>query len=319
VIDGLKVLPFQVDLKIAFRGVTSRSGLLIKGPCGWGEFSPFPEYGVEIARRWAQSAWEAATEDGPKHYRTRVPVNVTVPAVDPATARRMVLESGCSTAKIKVGAAKGGTSRAFDDEARIEAVRDALGPTGRIRLDANRSWDVEMARRLIDAWACYDLEYVEQPVPSIEEMAELRRLVDVRIAADESVRDGDPRAIKDAGAADIVVLKVQPLGGITRSIQIAEMIGLPVVVSSALETSIGIAFGLALAAALPELDFACGLATASLLAADVVDEPALPVDGYLEVARTAPSEARLMACRPDANEISRLTQLFDEATAGFKR
>ena len=312
-IDGLTVRPFQVGMKMSFRGVESRSGLLVCGPSGWGEFSPFPEYGLDVARKWASATMEAATGTWPASVRDRIPVNVTVPAVEAAKAYRMVVDSGCTTAKVKVGNAKGGTSSVHDDEARIEAVRDALGSSGKIRLDANQSWDVGLASKLIDAWSVYDLEYVEQPVTSIEEMAELRRLIDVPIAADESVREGEaPRLIK--AAADLIILKVQPLGGVNASLQLAETIGLPAVVSSALETSVGISAGLALAAALPQLDHACGLATAALLVEDVVDDPLMPVDGFIEVRRPEPSEDRLQRCSASPAEAERLTKLFEAAS-----
>jgi o-succinylbenzoate synthase len=141
----------------------------------------------------------------------------------------------------------------------------------------------------------FDLEYAEQPVRALHEMAELRRRVDVRLAADESVRTAeDPMRIAGLEAADIVVLKVQPLGGVRRCLQVAESSGLPVVVSSAVETSVGIAAGVALAAALPELPFACGLGTAQLLAGDVTTEPLMPVNGMLPV-RTVVPDLRLVS------------------------
>jgi len=173
-----------------------------------------------------------------------------------------------------------------DDEARLEAVRDALGPGGRVRVDANGAWSVEDAVAAIGRLdgAAGGLEYVEQPCASVEELAAVRRAVDVPIAADESIRRAeDPYRVRDLEAADVAVLKVQPLGGVRACLRIAEDIGLPVVVSSALETSVGIAAGLALAAALPELPYACGLATVQLLTADVVADPFVPVTGALPV------------------------------------
>ena len=173
-----------------------------------------------------------------------------------------------------------------DDEGRVEAVRDALGPSGRIRIDVNGAWEVDEAERRIKALDRYDLEYVEQPVATLEEMAVLRRRVDVRLAADESVRmAGDPLTIAGLEAADVVVLKVQPLGGVRRSLEVADAASLPAVVSSAVETSVGLASGLALAAALPELHFACGLGTMTLLEGDVTDDPLHPVDGVMKVRR----------------------------------
>jgi o-succinylbenzoate synthase len=222
-----------------------------------------------------------------------VPVNTTVPAVPPEQAHALVVASGCRTAKVKV--AEPG-QRLADDVARVEAVRDALGPQGKVRVDANAGWDVDDAVTALKALDAFALEYAEQPVATLEEMAQLRRRVDVRLAADESVRTAeDPLRVAGLEAADIVVLKVQPLGGVRRCLEVAEACGLPVVVSSAVETSVGIAAGVALAAALPELPFACGLGTVSLLAADVVDDPLLPVDGELPVRRVEPNPSLVHA------------------------
>lgn len=269
---------FRIPLRVPFRGVTERVGALVEGPSGWGEFSPFPDYGPEIARRWFEAAEEAATGSWPVPVRDSIPVNATVPAVDPATAHRLVTASGCSTVKIKV--AEG------DDEARVEAVRDALGSAGRIRVDANGAWELDEAEKMISILGRYDLEYVEQPVATLADMAELRKRVDVPLAVDESIRTADdPLRVAGLEAADLVVLKVQPMGGVRRCLEVAEACGLPVVVSSAVETSIGIAAGVALAASLPELPYACGLGTVTLLAGDVVAEPLIPSDGTLPVRR----------------------------------
>ncbi len=211
-----------------------------------------------------------------------------MPACSPEQARAIVLASdGCRTAKVKV--AEPGQEPG-EDEARLEAVRDALGPDGLVRIDANGGWSVDeaVARIPVLERAAGGLEYVEQPVASVEDLALVRRRVEVPIAADESIRRAeDPYRVRDLEAADIAVLKVQPLGGVRACLRIAEDIGLPVVVCSALESSVGIAAGLALAAALPELPHACGLATVQLLTGDVVADPLLPVDGALPVRRPA--------------------------------
>jgi O-succinylbenzoate synthase len=215
-----------------------------------------------------------------------VPVNTTVPAVDPTTAYDLVRASGCTTAKVKV--AEAGQTLA-DDIARVEAVRDALGPAGKLRVDANAAWTVDEAVPALKALDVFALEYAEQPVRTLEEMAQLRRQVDVLLAADESVRRAeDPMRVAGLEAADIVVLKVQPIGGIRRCLEVAEACGLPVVVSSAVETSVGIAAGVALAAALPELPYACGLGTVSLLDGDVTPDPLIPIDGELPVRAVEP-------------------------------
>jgi O-succinylbenzoate synthase len=281
---------YSIPLTTRFRGIDVREGVLLRGDAGWGEFSPFLEYDEDTARPWFAATLEAADDGWPAPVRDQVPVNVTVPACDADRAREIVLASnGCRTAKVKV--AERGQLLAHD-QARLEAVRDALGPDGLIRIDANGGWSVEEAVALLPLLdrAAGGLEYAEQPVATVEDLAVVRRRVDVPIAADESIRRAeDPYRVRDLEAADVAVLKVQPLGGVRACLRIAEDIGLPVVVSSALETSVGIAAGVALAAALPELRHACGLATVQLLAGDVGAEPLLPLDGMLPVRRPAVS------------------------------
>lgn len=289
---------FDVAMRMRFRRQDRRSGVLLRGPAGWGEFSPFPDYDDRTCVPWLAAAREAAHDGWPPPVRHEIPVNVTVPAVDPARAHAHVTGSGCRTAKVKV--AEPG-QRLADDIARVEAVRDALGPLGRLRVDANGAWSVDEAVDALKQLDAFDLEYAEQPVRTLDEMATLRRRVDVAIAADESVRTADdPLRIAGLAAADIVVLKVQPLGGVRRCLQIAESSGLPVVVSSAIETSVGLAAGLALAAALPELPYACGLGTGQLLATDVTADPLLPVDGLLTLRPVTPDLAMV-----DADEDTR--------------
>jgi O-succinylbenzoate synthase len=283
------VVVFDIPMRVRFRGQDRRSGVLLRGKAGWGEFSPFPDYDDATCARWLQAACEAAERGFPQPVRDRVPVNTTVPAVDAETAHAMVRASGCSTAKVKV--AEVGQTLA-DDIARVEAVRDALGPTGRLRVDANAAWSVDEAVTALKSLDVFALEYAEQPVATLEEMADLRRRVDVLLAADESVRRAeDPVRVAGLEAADIVVLKVQPIGGVRRCLEVAEACGLPVVVSSAVESSVGIAAGVALAAALPELPYACGLGTVSLLASDVTTDSLLPVAGELPVRPVAPDPA----------------------------
>ncbi len=295
---------FSIPMRQRFRGIDRRVGALIEGPCGWGEFSPFPEYPPEICARWLAAAREAATRPWPRPVRDRIPVNVTVPAVGPEQARAIVAASTCATAKVKV--AEPGQAIA-DDLARVEAVRDTLGPRGRIRVDANGAWDPDTAASAIRQLDRYGLEYVEQPCRTLEEMARVRLRVDVPLAADESVRTAeDPLHVANLDAADLVVLKVQPLGGVWAAMEVAEAAKLPVVVSSAVETSIGIAAGIAFAAALPELPFACGLATVALLEGDVVADPLLPVDGAIAVRRPtvdAEALARYELAGPEAGRV----------------
>ena len=284
---------YAIPLRTRFRGITVREGVLLRGEAGWGEFSPFWDYDAATCVPWLRAAREAADEGWPAPLRAEIPVNVTVPAVGPDRAAQIVRVGGCRTAKVKV--AEPGQTEG-DDLARVEAVRDALGPGGRLRIDANGGWDVDTAVRMLKLLDRYELEYAEQPCRTVEELAQVRRRQHVPVAADESIRRAeDPLRVARLEAADIAVLKVQPLGGVRACLRIAEEIGLPVVVSSALETSVGIAAGVALAAALPELPYACGLATVQLLRSDVVEEPLLPVDGLLLVRRPEPDPARLAA------------------------
>jgi O-succinylbenzoate synthase len=282
-------------MPVRFRGITVREGALIEGPAGWGEFSPFAEYGAKESARWLASAVESATLGWPGPARDRIPVNVTVPAVGPGQAAAIVARSGCRTAKVKV--AERGQAEAEDIE-RVEAVRDALGPDGRIRVDANGAWEPGQAARMLRRLA--GLEYAEQPCATLDEMAELRRHIDIPVAADESIRRAeDPLRVRTAGAADIVMLKVQPLGGVRAALEVAEACGLPVVVSSAVDTSVGLAAGVALAAALPDLPYACGLGTMSLLAGDVTAAPLRPEAGSLPVRRPSVDPGELARWETD--------------------
>jgi o-succinylbenzoate synthase len=284
---------WSVPMATRFRGIDVRDGVLVRGPAGWGEFSPFWDYDDAESRRWWNSALESAVEGWPVPVRSWVPVNVTVPAVDAERAHAIVSASGCRTAKVKV--AESGQSPA-DDLERVEAVRDALGPSGAIRIDANAAWDVDTAVARIAELDRVGLEYVEQPCATLEELAALRRRIDVRVAADEVVRrSADPLRVELREACDVVVLKVQPLGGVRAALRVAEAHGLPCVVSSALESSVGIAAGVALAAALPELPFACGLATVALFTDDVTSTPLLPVEGALPVVRPEPDRLDAVA------------------------
>ncbi|MGH3787713.1 MAG: o-succinylbenzoate synthase [Pseudonocardiaceae bacterium] len=298
--DGAHV--YAIPMTMRFRGVTVREGMLIEGPAGWGEFCPFPEYGDRESAPWLAAAVEQATVGWPEPVRTRIPVNCTIPAVTPQRAHEITTKSGCRTAKVKVA---NHPESLAEDLARVEAVRDALGTRGAIRVDANGVWDVDTAVAHISELdkAAAGLEYVEQPCRTIAELAAVRRRVEVRIAADESIRRAeDPLRVAVAGAVDIAVIKGTPLGGVRRSLQVAAAAGLPCVVSSALETSVGLAAQVALAGALPQLDFACGLGTLPLLCGDVVAEAdALqPSTGYLPVLRApaAPQPGLLKAHQP---------------------
>jgi O-succinylbenzoate synthase len=273
--------------------IGSRDVTLVEGPAGWGECSPLPGYPSDRATCRA-AAEEAAVDGFPPAMRDRVPVNALVDG--PFLVQDV---RGFPAVKVKVRDATG--------VALVRAVRDAVGPDVGVRVDANGAWDVDTAVVSIRALdrAAGGLEYVEQPCAAVEDLAVVRRRVAAPIAADESIRRAaDPYRVRDLEAADVAVLKVQPLGGVRACLRIAEDIGLPVVVSSAVESSIGIAAGVALAAALPELPYACGLATVQLLTDDVVADPLLPVDGALPVRRPTVDAARLeqLAASPEREE-----------------
>ncbi|WP_033442962.1 o-succinylbenzoate synthase [Saccharothrix sp. NRRL B-16314] len=304
------MLVYSIPMRNRFRGITVRQGVLLEGSAGWGEFCAFEDYSDAESAPWLACARESAEDGWPAPVRSRIPVNCTVPVVSAERAHAIVAASGCSTAKVKV--ADPGSVLGSDLE-RVAAVRDALGPSGAIRVDANMAWDVDEAVVAIRALerAAGGLEYVEQPCRSIEELAAVRRRVDVRIAADESIRRAeDPLRVAVAGAADVAVIKVAPLGGVRRALAVAEACGLPCVVSSAVETSVGMAAGLALAGALPELDFACGLGTLALLDGDVAGASLTPVDGWLPVPAHAPTPDRYADFAADDETTTRwLTRL----------
>ena len=300
----------RLPLRVPFRGLAEREVLLMAGPAGWGEFAPFAEYPPAACVPWWRAGREAALDGWPPPVRDRVPVNATVPAVPAEQVPAVLaLAPGAGTAKVKVADPAGTVA---DDLERLEAVRAALGPAGRVRIDVNGGWDLDTALRLLPGYdrAAGGLEYVEQPCADLADLAVLRRRLDVPVAADESVRLAeDPTAVARAAAADVVVLKVAPLGGVRAALRLAERLGLPVVVSSALDSSVGLAAGVALAAALPELPYACGLGTAGLLADDVTDAPLLAEDGCVPVRPVA----------ADASRVARLAVEPDRATAWRQR
>jgi O-succinylbenzoate synthase len=288
----------SLPLRTKFRGVVDREVMLFEGPNGWAEWSPFLEYPDEEAAVWLSAAIEFAYGKTPALVRDRIAVNATLPAVSVDQVETVLARFGTfSTVKIKV--AEPGQTPGQDVD-RIVAVRK-LYPEAKIRLDANGGWSPELAFSFIKALAGQgiELEYLEQPCKTIDELARLRQMIadssfNVLIAADESVRKAsDPMAVVEAEAADILVLKAAPLGGVSRAMEIARGAGLPVVVSSALDSSVGISMGAHLAAALPDLRFDCGLATASLLAGDVTRNPLLPVDGFIEVRRVEIDQQKL--------------------------
>lgn len=272
--------------KTNFRGINFREIALFQGEYGWGEFSPFLEYGYEECAPWLMSAIEAATKPRPTLYRNSVRVNGTIPALNnPADIERIVDSfPGVQTFKVKVG------DNLPEDIARLAKVK-SLCPKAKLRIDVNGNWSVQEA--VTNLRAIYEnigpLEYAEQPCATVGELRELKEklVVEIGIAGDEVLRKAaDPFAVDLSGAIDVLMLKVQPLGGISRAHKLAEHHNVPVVVSSALESAVGINYGLQLAASFPEMNFDCGLGTGSLLAADVATLPI--VDGEIEITDVDP-------------------------------
>nr|WP_044518675.1 o-succinylbenzoate synthase [Mycolicibacterium septicum] len=304
-IDFDRAPVFAIPTSDGVGGLTVREGMLLEGPQGWGEFSPLP--GERALVRWLTAAIEPGTVGWPDPVRGRVPIAVTVPAVEASRANQIVAASGCRTAAVEVGA--GGLAQ---DVERVQAVRDGLGAGGVIRCDAKGRWDPDTAVAAIAALdqAAGGLEFVAQPCRTVEELGQVRRQVEVPIAAGESIRDADdPMALRLGEAADIAVLASGPLGGARRALRVAESCGLPCVVSSTLETTIGLAAGLALAGALPRLPFACELGTRGFLAGDLVADSRslVPVDGYLPVAPMPPAPQREHLERYAVTDPERLT------------
>jgi O-succinylbenzoate synthase len=288
-LDTLRVI--ALPMKTKFRGITVREVALIKGPHGWGEFSPFLEYDDSESAPWLVSAIEAATTPKPELYRTSVAINGTIPALNDKKKIEELVNSfpGVETFKVKVG------QNLSEDVARLAMIR-VLRPKAKLRVDVNGLWSVEDALR--NLYTYYEniglLEYVEQPCATLEELRELKSKIKipVKIVGDEVLRKAaDPFAIDLTGAIDYLMLKVQPLGGIKRAHALAEHHNLPVVVSSALESAVGINYGLTLAASFEEMNFDCGLGTGSLLAADVAHLPI--VDGKMEITEFEPQLAGL--------------------------
>jgi o-succinylbenzoate synthase len=270
----VKRLQFRVVLRHPVMGVTERTGYLLEGPAGWGECSPLPSWNDDEREAAERSALEAAMLPFPAQVRDRIAVNAMVPRLAPDVAAALALESGCGTIKVKVG----------DEESvdRVAAIRAACGPGVRIRLDANGAWDVDSALRMLTRLRTYDIEMVEDPVTSLEDMKSLRGRAGMPVAAESSIRTtSDARCLHDLEAADVIVLKPQRIGGVREALRAADASGVPAIASSALETSVGLGAVAALAASLPDAPFAHGAGTALLLAADVVTDPLVPIEGWL--------------------------------------
>ena len=296
-LEALELHPVRIPMRQRFRRVDHREAVLVRGPSGWGEFSPFPDYPPDVTTRWLAAALELACSELPEPGRDVIPVNVTVPAIDPEPAVALVRESGATTAKVKIG--EPGQSENEDID-RVRAVREALGPDGGLRVDVNASWDLDTATSRITRLAEFDLQYVEQPVATLDDMKALRTRVAVPLAADELVRQSPhPLRVIEEGAADVLILKVQPMGGVSRVLDLANRSTIPVVISSALETSVGMYGGLLAASLLSDLPYACGLGTVALIEGDPTREPLVPSDGLLAVRRPEPDPELLRRWRPE--------------------
>ena len=301
----------SLPLNTRFRGITQREALLLEGPRGWTEFSPFLEYDDVESATWLAGAIDFGWAEPAPLLRSRIPVNATLPAVGPGEVAAVLARfPGCRTVKVKV--AEPGQVLA-DDVARVAETRAILGPEGRIRIDANGGWNVDEAEHAVHALAAYDLEYLEQPCATVAELAELRarvKYMGLPVAADESVRKAaDPLEVARSGAADLLVVKAQPLGGVTAALGIVREAGLPAVVSSALETAVGISMGLHLAGALASLDYDCGLATGALFAEDIA-EPFEIIGGYIEVRRVTPRSTNAAAAERTEWWLDRLRRCY---------
>jgi O-succinylbenzoate synthase len=277
-LDSLRVI--ALPMKTNFRGISVREVALFKGPHGWGEFSPFLEYDDAESAPWLASAIEAASTPKPKLYRTSVAINGTIPALNDPQDLKTIVDSfpGVKSFKVKVG------SNLAEDLARVNVIRQ-LQPHAKIRIDVNGLWNVDQAEQFLTSVG--EIEYVEQPCATVDELRELKSRTSVKIVGDEILRKApNPFDIDLSGAIDFLMLKVQPLGGIKRTHALAEHHNLPVIVSSALESAVGINYGLMLAASFEEMNFDCGLGTGSLLAADVAQLPI--VDGKIEISEFEP-------------------------------
>ncbi|MGQ3384018.1 o-succinylbenzoate synthase [Glutamicibacter sp. TV12E] len=309
----------RLPMRVKFRGITQREALLIEGPEGWGEFSAFVEYAPAEASRWLSAGIEAAYQPFPEPLRTTIPVNATLPAVS-ASEVGAVLEKYDAPHTIKIKVAEQGQGLE-QDLARVAEAR-RLYPQAALRVDANMGWDIGQAVHALKALSEFDLQYAEQPVPGITGLAEVREQlrtagIDLKIAADEAVRKHtDPLEVSRLGAADLMVIKAQPLGGIQAVLDIARQAELDVVVSSALDTSVGLSQAAALASALPELPYACGLSTGTLFADDVCAEPLLATAGYLPVRRIDADPRKLKQLRPEQQRVDwwlrRVEQCYEQ-------
>ena len=321
--------PVAVPMRTRFRGQSVREVILLRGPAGWAEFGPFPEYQAQECAHWLGAALHAGWTGLGSPLRSEVPVNATVPAIGPEQVQAVLSRYGelDTIPAVKVKVAEPGQTLE-DDAARLTEVRKLL-PRAGVRVDANAAWSIPEAvralTRIVEITGS-SFEYAEQPVAGIEPLAELRERLHqagtpVPIAADEAVRkSADPLRVAQLGAADLIVVKVPPLGGVDRVLSIVERAGLPAVVSSALDTSVGLSAGLALAARLPELPYACGLGTVTLFGGELVNKPLVPTRGVLQVpVGSSPGGVVVRSPEPDPELLSRFGLSGERASWWFDR
>lgn len=290
ILSSLRVV--RLPLITEFRGIKEREVALFEGPYGWGEFSPFLEYDAIESSRWLAAGIEAAFQAPLKKELDSVSINATLPAVADLTQIPMLLERypGAKTVKMKM------TDDLVADEERIRRVRE-IEPKIQIRLDVNGAWSVEQAVHFLEPLSDH-IEYVEQPCQSVDELRELKSKIEIKVAVDEVIRKSvDPFEVDLTGAADLIIIKSSPLGGNRRALAIVDHFALPYVVSSALESAVGIGQGLELAAARKSYARASGLATGSLFAKDVGSHPIK--DGAIEVKRISPTSLDTLAVGGD--------------------
>ena len=280
-----KLQVVSIPVKANFRGINFREVALFEGPAGWSEFSPFIEYSNKESSTWLKAAIEGATKEPPKPIRDQVEINATLPNVKVSEVKELLAGfNGCNTIKIKINDFE------TDQALLIECLKEI--PKAKFRLDVNGGWALEEAIANVQSYEKAFgslIEYIEQPCTDFADLNSLRNSTGIKIAVDESIRKylaGDLTKIKEV--ADIAIIKLAPTGGIDAALEVIEKIGLPVVISSALDSSVGISHGLSLAEAVPNLYGACGLGTVCLLEGDVTSNPLMPINGIIKNRKVIP-------------------------------
>jgi O-succinylbenzoate synthase len=294
------MFPFQlkvvsIPVKYNFRQIKNREIALFEGPQGWSEFSPFIEYNNKESATWLKAALEAATTPAPRPIRDEVAVNAILPNIKVDQVSSLLASfNGCTTIKVKV-------NDFVNDHLLLQEVLRNI-PGAKFRLDVNGGWNLEEAIDNLRNYAqefSEQIDYVEQPCRDIADLKSLGQMVKIPLAVDESIRKNlgsDLTKLKDV--ADVAIIKWAPTGGFKSALEVIEKIQLPVVVSSALDSSVGISHGLSLAAAIPNLYGPCGLATVALLAADVTSQPLIAENGVIKNRRVIPDLIEVYEAEP---------------------